>query len=103
MIATTQPQNTPLLLSPWHNKLAMMSRFWQNIWPPISIATHLSIGHMPYRQMRGDWHRLAKMAAKRHSPQAAMQAAGRHPLSYADNIKIIALIILVILLQDLTI
>ena len=37
--------------------------------------------------MRGDWHRLAEMAAKRHLPRAAMLAAGHHPLPLVDNIK----------------
>ena len=41
------------------------------------IATHWLKGHdLPYRWMHGDWHGLAKMAA------------GRHPLSLVDNVKI---------------
>ena len=32
-IAKTQPQNTPLPISPWHKKLAMTSPFWWPFWP----------------------------------------------------------------------
>jgi hypothetical protein len=65
------------------------------------IATHLLIGHnLPYQSMHGNWHRLAKMATKRNSQQAAMQVAWYHPLSLVDNIKFISLTILDILTRD---
>jgi len=53
------------------------------------IATHPPIGHdLPYRGMRGNWHGLAEMAAKRHCHEQQCEATRRHPLSLVDNIKI---------------
>jgi len=53
------------------------------------IATHPPIGHyLPYRGMRGNWHGLAKMAAKRHRHEQQCEAARRYPLSLVDYIKI---------------
>ena len=62
------------------------------------IAMHLPIGHdLLYRPVCGDWHGLAKMAAKRHCHEQQCKTAGRHPLSLVDNVKIILIIILLIL------
>ena len=67
------------------------------------IAMHPPIGHnLFYQPMRGNWHRLANMVTKRHLPRAAMWAAGCHPLSLVDKIKIISFIILFILTRDQT-
>ena len=67
-----------------HDESVLAAHFGQ----PMPIVTHTLIGHdLPYRPMRGDWHRLAKMAAKRHSPCAGMQTARHHPLSLVNNVN----------------
>jgi len=50
---------------------------------------HPPIEHnLPYRGMRGNWHGLAEMAAKKHRHEQQCKATRRHPLSLLDNIKI---------------
>ena len=47
------------------------------------------MGHnLPYWLMHGNWHGLAKMAAKRYCHKQQCKAARCHPLSLVDNIKI---------------
>ncbi len=44
------------------------------------IAMHLLIGHdLPYWPMRGNWHGLVKIAAKRHHHEQQCEAAGATP------------------------
>ena len=44
---------------------------------PVPIATHPLIGHnLPYQPMHGNWHRLAKMATKRHLHEQQCKATG---------------------------
>jgi hypothetical protein len=48
---------------PHHDKISFGGIFGK----PMLIATHPLIGQdLPYRPMHGNWHRLTKMAAKRH-------------------------------------
>jgi len=79
----------PLLSSPWHNHLITTSQFSGPFGQPMPIATHLLIGHdLPYWGMRGNWHGLAEMAAKRHHHEQQCKAARCHPLSLVDYTKI---------------
>ena len=64
---TTQSQNMLLLPSPWHNDLAMTSRFWQPFRP--TYANRHASADRARPTLSGDcgnWHGLAEMAAKRH-------------------------------------
>jgi hypothetical protein len=80
----------PLLPSPWHNNLAMMSRFWWLFRPTyMPIAMHLPVGqNLAYQLMCGGWHGLVKMAIKRHHHEQQCKATRRHPLSLVENVKI---------------
>jgi hypothetical protein len=64
-IATPQPQNILLPLSPWHNNLTMTRQVGGIFGQPMTIAAHLLIGHdLPYWPIHGNWHVLVEMAAK---------------------------------------
>jgi hypothetical protein len=90
-IATPQPQNMLLLLSPWHNELAMTSWVW---WPflPTHANCHTSINRAQPTLSVNAW-RLAqdgRNGRQKTLPQAAMQGHRAPPLSLLDNIKTIS-------------
>jgi hypothetical protein len=98
MIATPQPQNMLLPLSPWHNNLTMTSWFWRHFWPTHANC-HTSVDRAQPALLANAWQ-LARVGQNGHQKtfvQAAMQGLWALPLSLVQNIKIIALIIFVIL------
>jgi len=53
------------------------------------IAMHQPMGQVvPNQPMFGDWHRLAKLASKRHLHKQQWEAAGCPFLSIVENLKI---------------
>jgi hypothetical protein len=97
-IATPQPQNMLLLLSPWHNNLTTASWFWWHFWPTHANC-HASVDRARPTLSANAW-RLAWVGQNGHQKtfaRAAMQSRWVPPLSLAQNIKNISLIILVIL------
>jgi hypothetical protein len=97
-IAMPQPQNMLLPLSPWHNNLTMMNRFWRHFWPTHANC-HASVDRTRPALLANVWQ-LAQVGQNGHQKtfaQAAMQGCWVPPLSLVDNIKNISLIILIIL------
>jgi hypothetical protein len=88
MIATPQPQNMLLPLSPWHNNLTMMSQFWWNFWPT-HANFHTSIDRAQPALLTNSWQ-LAQGGWNGHQKtfaQAAMQGCWVLHLSHVQNIK----------------
>ena len=103
-IATKQPQNTPLLLSPWHNKLATTSWFWRSFRP--TRANHRITANRARPALSVDVWQLARVGwngRQKALPRAVGQDRRAPPLSLVDNIKFISLKILVILMRSSTI
>jgi hypothetical protein len=88
-IAMPQPQNMLLLLSPWHNNLTMMSRFWQHFWPTHADC-HASVDRARPALLANAWQlaQVGQNGSQKTFARAAMQGYWAPPLSLIDNIKI---------------
>jgi hypothetical protein len=87
-IATPQPQNMLLLLSPWHNNLTMKSWFWWHFWPTHANC-HASVNRAQ-PALSANALQLAQVGqngCQKTFAQAAMQGCRAPPLSLVDNIK----------------
>ncbi len=88
-IATPQPQNMLLPLSPWHKNLTMMSWFRQHFWPTHANC-HASLDRARPALLANAWQ-LARVGQNGHQKTftwAAMQGHWAPPLSLVQNIKI---------------
>ncbi len=88
-IATPQPQNMLLPLSPWLKNLTMMSRFWRHFWPT-HANYHASVDRARPAPSANAWQ-LARVGQNGHQKtfaRAAMQGRWVPPLSLIQNIKI---------------
>jgi hypothetical protein len=89
MIATPQPQNMLLPLSPWHNNLTLTSWFWWNFWP-IHANCHASIDRARPVLSANVWQlaQVSQNGRQKTFTQAAMPGCWAPPFSLVDNIKI---------------
>ncbi len=103
-IATTQPQNTPLPLSPRHNKLTMTSRFWRPFWPTHANC-HTSVNRAQPALSVDAWQlaRVGQNVCRKALPGAAMPDRRAPPPFFWRYYKNISLKILIILTCSLTI
>jgi hypothetical protein len=84
-IATPQPQNMLLPLSPWHKYLTMMSWFWRHF-RPTHANCHASADRARPALTANAW-RLARVGQNGHQKtfaRAAMRGRLVPPLSYAQ-------------------
>ena len=86
-IATPQPQNMLLPLSPWHKNLTMMSQSWRHFRP-----THADCHASAYRARpalsANAWRltRVGQNGRQKTFTRAAMRGCWAPPLSLVDNI-----------------
>jgi hypothetical protein len=88
-IATPQPQNMLLPLSPWHKNLTMMSWFWRHF-RPTHANCHASANRARPALSANAW-RLALVGQncrRKTFARAAMRGRWAPPLSLVQNIKI---------------
>ncbi len=102
---TTQPQKMPLLPSPWHNDLAMTSRFWRPFRP--SYANRHASANRARTNLLGDAWKLVRVG--RNGRQNIATSSNARPPGATPSLVLmiiltfISLIILVILSRGSTI
>ncbi len=88
-IATPQPQNMLLLLSPWHKNLTMMSWFWRHFWPTHANCNASVERARPALSANAWWLAwVGQNGRQKTFTRAAMQGRWAPPLSLVQNIKI---------------
>ncbi len=88
-IATPQPQNMLLPLSPWHKNLTMMSRFWRHFWPTHANC-YASADRARPALLANAWPLagVGQNGRQKTFTRAAMQGRWAPPLSLVQNMKI---------------
>jgi hypothetical protein len=88
-IATPQPQNMLLPLSPWPKNLTMMSRFWRHF-RPTHADCHASANRARPALSANAWRlaRVGQNGRQKTFAGAAMRGRWAPPLSLVQNIKI---------------
>jgi hypothetical protein len=84
-----QPQNMLLPLSPWHNNLAMTSRFWRHFWQTHADC-HPSVDRARPALLANVWQlgQVGQNGCQKTFTGAAVQGCWVPPLSLVDTIKI---------------